>query len=355
MPLNLFNIILVLIVFQSFLYAAILLSHRKGKKQSNRILATLLIVLGMQMTTILLRFQGVFVAPLEKIGCCYGLIYGVLLYFYTNSLIYRNFRFSRLDLLHLIPFSAALLLPLAGYDFCTYWGNLLYLSIISYLLACLYKIHQFKKTFLQTSTATDLANLSWLRLMLILFTLTLMADILQRLGDYFTIPFLDQFIGTLVMVLVLIFVNTMVYKGLKQPELFLGISKQEEQLVSGLEKTPVQKTDPELQARLHQLDTYMETAKPYLNPSLNLSELAGELNWPPKKLSQLINQAKSQNFSEYINHFRIEAAKERLKNPRDPKETILEVMYDVGFNSKSVFNTLFKKHTGMTPSEYKGK
>ncbi|MCB0684696.1 MAG: AraC family transcriptional regulator, partial [Saprospiraceae bacterium] len=48
-------------------------------------------------------------------------------------------------------------------------------------------------------------------------------------------------------------------------------------------------------------------------------------------------------------------ARERLANPADPKETILEVMYEVGFNSKSSFNTLFKQQTGLTPSEYKKK
>ena len=56
---------------------------------------------------------------------------------------------------------------------------------------------------------------------------------------------------------------------------------------------------------------------------------------------------------DFINTYRIEKAKERLLHPKDEKETILEVMYEVGFNSKSSFNTVFKKKTGLTPSQYK--
>jgi len=55
----------------------------------------------------------------------------------------------------------------------------------------------------------------------------------------------------------------------------------------------------------------------------------------------------------FINDYRIELAKDRFKNPIDAKETILEIMYDVGFNSKSSFYTIFKQKTGHTPSEYK--
>jgi AraC-like DNA-binding protein len=54
-----------------------------------------------------------------------------------------------------------------------------------------------------------------------------------------------------------------------------------------------------------------------------------------------------------VNRYRIEEAKRLLTNPPDKKITVLEVLYEVGFNSKSSFNTLFKKYTGLTPSEFK--
>jgi len=59
------------------------------------------------------------------------------------------------------------------------------------------------------------------------------------------------------------------------------------------------------------------------------------------------------NRGKRISNIRIEEAKRLLTNPKDKKITVLEVMYEVGFNSKSSFNTLFKKYTGVTPSEIK--
>jgi AraC-like DNA-binding protein len=67
----------------------------------------------------------------------------------------------------------------------------------------------------------------------------------------------------------------------------------------------------------------------------------------------VINDLTGKNFFEFINHYRIEEAKRMLTNPKDKKITVLEVMYQSGFNSKSSFNTLFKKQTGLTPVEFK--
>ena len=62
-----------------------------------------------------------------------------------------------------------------------------------------------------------------------------------------------------------------------------------------------------------------------------------------------------QNFVGFVNQYRIEMAKDKLRNISDRGETILEIMYDVGFNSKSSFNTLFKQNTGLTPSDFRKK
>jgi AraC-like DNA-binding protein len=56
-----------------------------------------------------------------------------------------------------------------------------------------------------------------------------------------------------------------------------------------------------------------------------------------------------------VNSYRIEEAGKRLADPAEDHKTILEIAYDTGFYSKSVFNTAFKKFTGMTPSQYKKK
>lgn len=101
------------------------------------------------------------------------------------------------------------------------------------------------------------------------------------------------------------------------------------------------------------LITYMETEKPYLNPSINLNTLAENISVNPHYLSQTLNTELGQNFYDFINSYRIEECKILLSNRELKDKTILEILYETGFNSKSVFNTVFKKNTGMTPSQYK--
>ena len=100
---------------------------------------------------------------------------------------------------------------------------------------------------------------------------------------------------------------------------------------------------------------YIQNKKPYLEPELTLEQLASQLSLKPRVLSQVINEILGQNFYDFINRHRIEEASRLLTNPKDKKITILEVLYEVGFNSKSSFNTLFKKYTGLTPTEFRKK
>ena len=59
------------------------------------------------------------------------------------------------------------------------------------------------------------------------------------------------------------------------------------------------------------------------------------------------------NFYEYINGYRIDEAKQQLEDPLNNSKNITDIFYDAGFNSKSVYNTLFKKNYHMTPSQYR--
>ncbi|PLX12007.1 MAG: AraC family transcriptional regulator, partial [Marinilabiliales bacterium] len=74
-----------------------------------------------------------------------------------------------------------------------------------------------------------------------------------------------------------------------------------------------------------------------------------------KELSLLINHDLNQHFFDFVNGFRIRKAMEMLSDENKKKFTVLEILYDVGFNSKSSFNTAFKKYTKLTPTEYRKK
>jgi AraC-like DNA-binding protein len=86
---------------------------------------------------------------------------------------------------------------------------------------------------------------------------------------------------------------------------------------------------------------------------LTLAELALALSTTPHNLSEVINTRTGQNFYDFVNGYRVDEVKERLRDPNADHLTLLAIGLEAGFNSKSSFNAVFKKHTSMTPSEYK--
>ena len=97
----------------------------------------------------------------------------------------------------------------------------------------------------------------------------------------------------------------------------------------------------------------METDKPYLNSELTLRELAGKLSMSTHNLSEILNTRLNQNFYDFINRYRVEEVKRRLAENESEKYNLIAIAFDSGFNSKSAFNTIFKKQTGTTPSQYR--
>lgn len=97
---------------------------------------------------------------------------------------------------------------------------------------------------------------------------------------------------------------------------------------------------------------YLEGHEPYLDPALTLRALAEQLDIHSNKLSWLINEMHEQNFNQFINKYRIEHFKKLAIDPENAQFSILGLAYDSGFNSKTVFNTYFKKSTGMSPKAW---
>jgi AraC-like DNA-binding protein len=99
----------------------------------------------------------------------------------------------------------------------------------------------------------------------------------------------------------------------------------------------------------------MEIDKLYLVPDLTLSMLANQLTISAKSISQMLNHELNKNFHDFINEYRVEEVKKRLVDPDYRHFTILAIALDSGFNSKSSFNRVFMKITGMSPKEFKEK
>lgn len=108
----------------------------------------------------------------------------------------------------------------------------------------------------------------------------------------------------------------------------------------------------ELQEYRKNLDKLMLEEEPYLDPNLTLPILADMIEIPSNHLSQLLNEGYGKNFADYVNTYRLEAFKAKVADPSQRHLTILALAYDSGFNSKTVFNTYFKKIMGTTPRAY---
>lgn len=102
--------------------------------------------------------------------------------------------------------------------------------------------------------------------------------------------------------------------------------------------------------KIHQL---MEEQKYYLDSGLTLEGLAKKMRMPEYQLSALLNKNVQKNFYDFINCYRTEHAKKLMTSTIGESHSILEILYDSGFSSKSAFNRCFKKYTGITPTEYR--
>jgi AraC-like DNA-binding protein len=155
-------------------------------------------------------------------------------------------------------------------------------------------------------------------------------------------------IGIAVLLLLTLFLGILAFKKYKNH------TKLKESNPKG--KKPHKPIDPILNEgnleKIKELNRLMEMEKVYLDSELGLGQLADKIEVSANHLSMLLNDYVGKNFYDYINHYRVEEVKKRLKDPDYQKQTLSSIGGDCGFNSKSAFNRIFKNLTGKTPSEY---
>lgn len=125
---------------------------------------------------------------------------------------------------------------------------------------------------------------------------------------------------------------------------------------SGSQESPRSKPDllgeAELKSMRQELENFMDEEQPFLNPDLHMRDLANRIGMHPNMLSKLINQAFEKNFNAFVNDYRIAYFKKLLAGKDSAQFSLIGLAYESGFNSKSVFNTYFKKTEGVTPGAY---
>lgn len=229
----------------------------------------------------------------------------------------------------------------------------LFLLIEPIILVVFYiLLRDYRKRLLASVSNTERIHLNWLR---ILFVLSLISNvILVPIGTLtVSIGWLStQFMETLIAVNSVIFLFVLGYFGFKQTTVFsdLELDEPSSRKTSTYERSGLSS----LQAKEYhaQLLKLMEEQKPYLNGELTAGALAQLLGISVNHLSQVLNKEQQQNFFDFVNSYRVNEVIEKMKNPSFAHLTLLAIALDGGFNSKTSFNTIFKKITHQTPSHY---
>lgn len=197
-------------------------------------------------------------------------------------------------------------------------------------------------------------NLNWLRYCILAIALVfLSAVIVVVLRDGFGLKFLFN-AEYIIYSIIILFIFYIGYFGIRHQHIFTNnphIVPGKTIQVSDSEKYKNSGLHDDLALQIHsKLLKLMVEEKPYLEPKLTLSMLAQQLGVTSNQLSQVINQQEQVNFHDFVNRYRVDEFIRRAE--QHPNYSFLALAFDSGFNSKSSFNSIFKKQKGNTPSKY---
>ena len=367
---GLLGVVTVISLFVSFFLAFFLLTVKTAHKTSNRIFAFFLIITAIDTSEPLVsQFSGV-PSNLGIFRTTIAFLQIPVFYLYVLSICYSDFRWKWKYLLHLIPFflvNLAFLPRFYAVDLDSkihflvnrhtmievkfiHW--LLHFQIVFYFTAVFLLLRKAKKLYLENNSGGNLHSFNWLFQLTSILTVAYLIVIVKNLFKFSDYEYISDWIKVGILVSQLFIICWYLYKALNNPGLFRNIDSKLK-LVSDLVLED-KKIEPEtLNDDLLKLKKYMADEKPFLNPALTIQDISKEIDIPVRELSVLINHRLGQHFYDFVNTYRIENAMKILKDSSKSKVTILEILYEVGFNSKSSFNTAFKKHTGNTPTNFR--
>lgn len=366
---SIISVLGVIIVLLFLFFSVFLFTVKTEKKTSNYLLAAFLVVTAIDISAFF--YSNFIELPLaiEMLRIKISGFKDPLLFLYILSIIYSNFKFKKIHLIYAVPWLLGIIVLMPNFfladnatklDFFNSYdekpeGKFLnifgYLVSLAYLFSEIYYVIRYRKLLLENYTDKNaFKNYNWLKQLLVLLTIGQIITVIKNVSREFYSSETTDVLRIVTLLFGVFFIFWLVFKALNSPKLFRGVdvnlntSKEMKGNVGGEAKNNQQ---------IKLLKDYMEEEKPYLNPSLTIRNLAEQLKIPMRELSVLINQDLKQHFFDFVNEYRIEKAKHILKDTSKSKQTVLEILYEVGFNSKSSFNTAFKKHTGLTPTQYR--
>jgi len=249
------------------------------------------------------------------------------------------------------------------------------LQMLIYFFLAQRTLTVYQKSINHLFSETSRINLDWVRWLIYGFLL-LIISVFLLIYFAFKYPAYFSLFILLNTAIITPYIYLITFKGISQPTLWQiqrGVNREKveeelgkaEEIAEGIE---IQKTKDEkpktaktglIESKLDEIVKriilLMEEKKLYQETELTLQQLADKLQLPMYQVSQAINEGMKKNFYDLVNGYRVEEAKRLLIDPKNQNYTILSVGFEAGFNSKTTFNTVFKKFTGFTPTEFREK
>jgi len=354
---------------QSFLVCTLLFIKSRNVS-SNRLLAALLLSLTLSyfnyfLSTMLALLGWDWLVPYLQIETLFGI--GPALYLYTKSITSESFRFRGKDLLHFIPFVFEFLfyrttvygggaIPLGKLPTTT--SQYAYLieqyagmaSISVYTFFSIRMLQTYKNNLTKFYSTLDHHSIRWLLLPVVGFGIFWLFWLGIRLIDILILSeSLRQYYYLPVLILLAVISGWIGLVGYFKTDVLI---RSLEARTTALSKEAERKVSAKKMGEVRQK---VEENKLYLDTELTLASLAEKIGIHPKELSQVINQGSGGNFYDFVNQYRVLEFQNRIKQEGSEKLSLLGHAFESGFASKSTFNHIFKKTTGLTPRQYEAK
>jgi AraC-like DNA-binding protein len=364
---SILNGLLIFGIIQVFVFSGLLIS-KKERNTSDLIMITWLLSFAIHSFLILVNLNSDNSALVQSIPVTLPLLYGPLLFIYVKEFIPKRGKASLVSSLHFIPFAIFLLFTFFFSD-NFYFTKILSLSgAVSGLVYCLLtslSIKMHENQIVNLYSTTKGISLNWLN--------KLVKGIFFIWGGIFILVVTKQVVQVNInlnwfFILIPLFISYIGYYGLKQQVIIKFVQNDNvKESLSDVKSIP-EKIKPQNKETAYKksglqeqdmkrifgtLESLMKSEQLYLEPELNLKDLSEKSNTPQHHITQTLNSFAKLNFYDYVNAFRINEFKKRIKSGDAENYSLLGIAFDCGFNSKSTFNRIFKKNTRLSPSEYK--
>jgi AraC-like DNA-binding protein len=241
----------------------------------------------------------------------------------------------------------------ANYLMC----SILCIQVFFYCAMGYKNIIKHQKNILLHRSSIENINLGWLKKISIAVSIMgffWVIDILFQLSENY---FLFDLFTSLLVLFIVMYIT---YYWLQQEEIHPYTAEEKKNINTIIKEANIDNehkkkliSDESLEQIKTELLVLMESEKPFLDSDVSLIKLAEKINISAHLLSYVINNGFNQNFFQFINGYRIKEAQKLILDSNKNHLSLLGIGFEVGFNSKTVFNTTFKKVTGKTPSEFK--